>query len=510
MKIAWNRQSLFAILLFLAAIYFPLFLHLDNLGLYRWDESRNAVHAFEMSQNGDLIIRYFLSEPEVWETKPPLLTWLQAFFMRLLGYNELAVRLPSALAGLATLLLILRFFYKEFKQLSAGIFSGLALVCSSGYISVHITRTGDHDSLLIFFLMLGLIHFYYYLKDGERAPKHLALCVLALIGGVLSKSITGLFFLPGFLIYALFQKQVIAILTSRSFYVGLAGFLLAVGGYYLAREWRQPGYLEVVWGNELFPRYANTAAGHDYNKAPRSFYYLRLLAEDQFRHFLIWIPLCCLLLFWQRDTYLRQFTGLVLACLGTFLLIVSGGTTNTWYVAPALPPLALLFGMGLALVYEILLEKLAIQGLWKKYLFSGVFVLSVFAWPYKSLMETQVYNPKYKDRITQYGQFMAHLRITRPELRQYFLYYGCRNAHTLFYWQVYTKIYGYQISACDTCQPLAQCEKKPSIGTQVVICNPKILEKFQKDYSYQILDRHLGCWLLQVVEKQDEDLSQIE
>lgn len=122
-----NERS-WAILGLLVAAYFSLFLHLDAINLYRWDESLNAVHAYEMSQSGNLLVRTFLGNPETWDTKPPLLTWLQAFFLRTLGYHELSIRLPSALATLGIILLILHFFARDLMHFSGGVFASLVLL----------------------------------------------------------------------------------------------------------------------------------------------------------------------------------------------------------------------------------------------------------------------------------------------------------------------------------------------------------------------------------------------
>ena len=78
----------------------PLWLNVGNLPIRLWDESRNAVNAIEMLQNGDYIIRSYENKPETWNLKPPLLTWLQVIAMHVVGLNEIAIRLPSILASI--------------------------------------------------------------------------------------------------------------------------------------------------------------------------------------------------------------------------------------------------------------------------------------------------------------------------------------------------------------------------------------------------------------------------
>jgi len=69
-------EIFFKVLFFFAVVYFPLFLHLENLPLRIWDEARLAVSAYEMSHNGNYIVVHFDGKPEMWSTKPPLMIWL--------------------------------------------------------------------------------------------------------------------------------------------------------------------------------------------------------------------------------------------------------------------------------------------------------------------------------------------------------------------------------------------------------------------------------------------------
>ena len=90
--------------------YFPLFLNLDVLPIVLWDESRLALSALEMNENNDYLIAHFQNMPDMWNTKPPLMIWIQVMMLKIFGTNELAIRLSSAIAGLLTVLSIYFFF----------------------------------------------------------------------------------------------------------------------------------------------------------------------------------------------------------------------------------------------------------------------------------------------------------------------------------------------------------------------------------------------------------------
>src|SRR5688572_13968954 len=97
-------------------IYVPVFGYLDIQPLRTWDESRIAINALEMLENGDWIATYYSGVPDNWNTKPPLLIWLQVILMKTIGVNEVAIRLPSAFAAFFTCLALLAFCIKYLKS----------------------------------------------------------------------------------------------------------------------------------------------------------------------------------------------------------------------------------------------------------------------------------------------------------------------------------------------------------------------------------------------------------
>src|SRR4028119_166377 len=83
-------------------------LFLPGLGaahLFDWDEINFAECAREMLATGDYL-RVQIDYQPFWE-KPPLFIWLQAISMKAFGVNEYAARLPNALGGIATLMVLL-------------------------------------------------------------------------------------------------------------------------------------------------------------------------------------------------------------------------------------------------------------------------------------------------------------------------------------------------------------------------------------------------------------------
>lgn len=78
--------------------------NLGNVHLFDWDEVNFAECAREMIVTGDYL--HVTIDYAPFHEKPPLFIWLQAISMLTFGVNEFAARLPNALIGVATLLLI--------------------------------------------------------------------------------------------------------------------------------------------------------------------------------------------------------------------------------------------------------------------------------------------------------------------------------------------------------------------------------------------------------------------
>ena len=79
---------------------------LGTTHLFDWDEINFAEASREMLVTHNYAIPQIGFEP-FWE-KPPLFFWLQVVCMKAFGVNEVAARLPNAICGVLTLLLLYR------------------------------------------------------------------------------------------------------------------------------------------------------------------------------------------------------------------------------------------------------------------------------------------------------------------------------------------------------------------------------------------------------------------
>ena len=99
---------------------------------------------------------------------PPLVFWLQHWSIRLFGENPIAIRIPSALAGIASVIL-LYFIGKRLYSPTVGALSALLFAVTTNH--VWISRIGLQESILIAFILASTAAF---LKGLER-PRWLPL-----------------------------------------------------------------------------------------------------------------------------------------------------------------------------------------------------------------------------------------------------------------------------------------------------------------------------------------------
>ena len=93
----------------MAVAYMPLFWLVGSHPVQQWDEARTGLNGLNILRNHEwLVMRDGLQLPDLWNCKPPLWPWLLAISFKLLGPTELGLRLPAALAALATTLVVYR------------------------------------------------------------------------------------------------------------------------------------------------------------------------------------------------------------------------------------------------------------------------------------------------------------------------------------------------------------------------------------------------------------------
>ncbi len=173
MRFDYLRLTILALLFFLP--------FLGAVHLFDWDEINFAECAREMLVTGEFLRPQIDFEP-FWE-KPPLFIWMQAFSMHLFGVGEFAARLPNALCGVLTVLLV----YHLGQRLHGRSFGWLWALAWLGSLLPHLYfRSGIIDpwfNLLIFGGLYGFIEFRWQFFSVHRSKGFWPRYKYLLIGG---------------------------------------------------------------------------------------------------------------------------------------------------------------------------------------------------------------------------------------------------------------------------------------------------------------------------------------
>jgi 4-amino-4-deoxy-L-arabinose transferase-like glycosyltransferase len=159
-RFSWLAVPLAALLVTWSAVDHPL---------YPSDEGRYAVVAATMAESGDWIVPTLGGTPHL--TKPPLAYWAEAVGIAALGRTELAARLPSLLAAVATLGVVFA-ITRRLRGDAAAI--GATLLLGILPIFMFVSRIGATDSLLTFLWSLATVLGYLVVAGETRSRRAIA------------------------------------------------------------------------------------------------------------------------------------------------------------------------------------------------------------------------------------------------------------------------------------------------------------------------------------------------
>lgn len=200
---------------------------LGAVHLFDWDEINFAECAREMLVTGDYFSVQINYQP-FWE-KPPVFIWLQALSMNLFGVNEFAARLPNAICGCITLLVL----FNIGRKLADERFGLLWVLVYAGSLLPHFYfKSGIIDPWFNLFIFCGIYYFILFSNNtGSTNIRPLLLSALFIGLGMLTKGpVAVLVFGLCFGVYWMLKRfqQVLSIRHMMLY----AGTVVFVGGFW--------------------------------------------------------------------------------------------------------------------------------------------------------------------------------------------------------------------------------------------------------------------------------------
>ena len=337
----------------LLLVWLAFLRNLGSIGLIDETEPLFAEAARQMTVTGDWITPYFNSDTRF--DKPPLIYWLMAIAYKLIGVNEWAVRLPSALAAIALTcfvfyaLLVIGYSQREFnrKRVWLSAWLGTATIALNIH-SIAWGRIGVSDMLLNACMGSALLAFFLGYASPQPQIKvrwYLAFYLLNALA-VLTKGPVGIvlpaLIIGSFLLYLGKGREVLKEMQLRR---GAFIFLSLTLPWYILVIWANGlDYVESFFGYHNIERFTRVVNHHS---APWYFYFLVVLVG--FAPWSIYLPVAIAKTqFWQRRSWHHQprsqqfslFAFFWFACIFCFFTIAV--TKLPSYVLPLMPAAAIL------------------------------------------------------------------------------------------------------------------------------------------------------------------------
>ncbi len=304
-------------------------------GVIDYDEGYYAEAARGMVKRGDWVTP-FVNEVRFLE-KPPLLYWLTAASFKIFGIHEFALRLPTALAVIALVWVVMRTAWRCAGE-RAALIAGLSAAFSTGtYI---FTRETLHDVWLVLFIALAMYAFTEWYSDPARPARHALLFYAAAAGAAMCKSMVGVIFPLGIVVvlFLIFRERP----KWRTLHL-LPGFLLFLGltvpWHWLATA-RNQGFLEFFFVGEQFLRFFGRREPPVLWSVPLPVFWALLLVW--FFPWTAFVPAALAEVRKFGDKKQQLLVWLGLAWAGVIIGFFSFSNRLEHYAFPALPALSLL------------------------------------------------------------------------------------------------------------------------------------------------------------------------
>lgn len=394
---------------------FPiLFLKIESFSFRLWDESMFAINSLEMLNQGSWLVPIYQGVSDIWNSKPPMTNWLQMISIKMFGFNELAIRLPSAIASFITILFTFYFTKKYFNNLVA-LMSSLILLTSFGFVGFHTSRTGDSDAITTLFLTISSFIFLNIIFKKQYSGYKVLLFFLAISLAFLSKSIVAFLFFPAFISILFFEGKFVwkKIFSSGYFYIGMIFLLGIILSFIFLRDSFQNGYFSYFINNDIL-RTVNEIENH---KEPFLFYIQNLfLYRYEFWFVLSTIAIGLSLFRFKNDVKMKLVFYISLIILFYLVIISASVTKLEWYDMPLFPFLSIIA----AVVIDELINKVS------EFKYKIAFIVLIFIFPYRiafgKSQSNSFNNYEQKNEATEIFLYRSYLE--NKNLNNYTVYHS--------------------------------------------------------------------------------------
>ncbi len=331
----------------LSSFFFLRFL--GQTPLRSWDEAWYAEIAKNILKYGNWFLLRWNGLP--YFDHPPLGFWLTAFSFRVFGINEMAARLPSALAGIGSVLLIFLLGKNLFRQ-KTGFWAGIILSTMPWFWLR--SREGNLDILLVFFMPLSI----WLAGKAKDSPKAFFFLPLAFGFALLTKTVIAFGLLP--ILFFILIKSKTKIPKKYLLFAFFCLFFIVFPWYLINYHYYGFAFLDrniFVTGLKL-PGYQALFSAKSINQAFSLKYFINTFGQIQNGISLWYKPF--LVTFFLSVIFIRRQSVFVLYLwLVPYLIIFSlSAKIELWHLIILYPAIALSIASFLSLTTDLVIGRI--------------------------------------------------------------------------------------------------------------------------------------------------------
>lgn len=338
----WGLVLCFAVAIFSSAFF--LFGLGDN-AFKDFDEGVYATVIEEAIQSGDIFT--FTRHGELWFEKPPLYIWSSLAAHKIFSSPEFAYRLPSALAGIISIVLVMLIAYEVTKNLYVGATAGAVLTVTPAFLEA------ARQVLLDVPVTVAVLLAAYCFLRGHTYSRWFVGVGIAIGIGILIKSVIALLAGIFILAWSVFYREYRWIKKSYV-WIGVILGACIVAPWHIYEHLR---YGAVFWDSYLNTHVVKRFLGDLLGGTSSNRSYFTYFLQTSLPWSVLLIP-ASMVAVWQRNApTMKAALVMLFTAVSIFVLFLIADTKIAYYLVPAYPFVALFVALGGYALYESVSEN---------------------------------------------------------------------------------------------------------------------------------------------------------
>jgi 4-amino-4-deoxy-L-arabinose transferase-like glycosyltransferase len=340
-----NNKKYLTYLLVASFIFVSIFYiwNLNKLPLTSYDETTYGIAIRSTINSGQWLSSYKYNEP--WINSPPIYFWLAMISSKIFNVTEFALRLPSAIFAILTIVFTYFLTKKLTNKITLAWLSAFVLSMMPYFFIT--SRQVRLDVPVTFFILATILA----TVTGWRKPKYLYWTFPLLAIAFMTKSVVAFLFLPIILLFSFFYKKWDWFRKPQLWW-GLLISLLIV----MPWHWHQ----SIMWGKTFWQLYMGRIVWNKINIGfgdTTHFYYLQKLWEITQPWWQLFLILIITTLiswkFYKNKKIFKLFLASLLSFAVVLIFFSLSPTRISTYLLPVYPLLAMTIATGIYYIWQI-------------------------------------------------------------------------------------------------------------------------------------------------------------